>query len=965
MNHYRRLSLFVAIILLMGSLGTGSPTQAEQPSLPVQAPAEPVVIRLTVKDRAELDQVAWALDIWQVHYDKGYAIVAVDPQQYQWLSSLGYRLEIDAVRTEKLRHPLSIPGYPCYRTVEETYAALQQLATDHPTLAALLDIGNSWDKATPGGNPGYDVLRLRITNQAIPGPKPTFFLMAEIHAREYATAELAARFAEYLLDRYGTDPEVTFFVDYYNIDLVPMDNPDGRKLAEAGDYWRKNVDSDDGCTDPSSWGTDLNRNYSFKWGCCGGSSGYACDETYRGPAAASEPETQAIQNYVLGIFPDQRGPGDNDPAPADATGLFLTLHSAASLVLWPWGWTGTDAPNGAALQTIGSKLAWYNGYTPQQSNDLYTTDGTTDDWTYGTLGIASFTFELAGEFFQPCSNFEATDWPDNRDSLLYAMKIAKTPYMTAYGPDALNALASPGLVTPGEPVQLSATVNDQHNGNQTIQAAEYYLLPLHDGTPPGDPGTGTSMQPADGSWNSTVETAVASIDTSSLSTGAYILAVRGKDLGNNWGPFGAAFLYVAEPGVSPVIEGYVREATSNLPLDATVTAGSFQAATDPATGFYSMLVISDTYDISAVAADHAPATVTGVRAENYQTVQQDFSLSPICDAFADDVESGNQGWTAQAPWAITTESSHSPTHSWTDSPGGNYGNNRNTSLTSAVMDLSTYTGVTLDFWHIYDTEPGWDFCYVEYSTNGGSTWTTAASYSGYGHNTYTQEEIPLSGLDGQANARIRFRFYSDTNTVANGWHVDDITLSGGGPACQPALAPTAEFSSNSPVTLGEPMLLTNQTAGTEPLTYWWDFGDGLGTSATVDPTYTYLSAGTFTVTLTATNSLGVDSVSHPVVVEPPPCVDVVGVTIGGETSGAPGVYTFTASLEPGNASPPITWAWDNGDSTATSIRTLGEGVYTLVVTATNCTGAVATDSHAIAIEQPRLYFYLPLVVKNP
>jgi hypothetical protein len=94
-------------------------------------------------------------------------------------------------------------------------------------------------------------------------------------------------------------------------------------------------------------------------------------------------------------------------------------------------------------------------------------------------------------------------------------------------------------------------------------------------------------------------------------------------------------------------------------------------------------------------------------------------------------------------------------------------------------------------------------------------------------------------------------------------------------------------------------------------------------------------------------------------------VDVTGVTIGGETSGAPGVYTFTASLEPGNASPPITWEWDNGDSTATSVRTLGEGVYTLVVTATNCTGAVVTDTHTIAVERPRLYFYLPLVVKNP
>ena len=867
MNRYRRLSLFLAIILLMSSLGAVSPTRAQQPSVPAQAPAEPAVVRLYVKDRADLNRVAGVLDILEVHYDKGYAIVVVKPEQYQWLESLGYRLEIDVERTKQLLNPLSIPGYPCYRTVEETNATLVQLANGHPTLAALLNIGSSWDKMMPGGNPGYDILRLRITNQAIPGPKPTFFLMAEIHARELATAELATRFAEYLLDNYGTDPDVTFFVDYYNIDIVPMVNPDGRKIAETGDWWRKNVDSDDGCTDPSSWGTDLNRNYSFKWGCCGGSDPWACGETYRGPAAASEPETQAIQNYVLAIFPDQRGPGDNDPAPADATGLFLTLHSAASLVLWPWGWTATDAPNGAQLQTIGTKLATYNGYMPQQSNDLYTTDGTTDDWSYGNLGVASFTFELAGTFFQPCSDFEATDWPDNRGALLYAMKIAKTPYMTAYGPDALSVLATPGLITPGEPVQLSATINDQSNGNQTIQAAEYYLLPLHDSTPPGDPGTGTAMQPADGSWNSTVETAVAGIDTSSLSTGAYILAVRGQDANDNWGPFGAAFLYVAEPGVSPILEGYVRDAGTNEPLDATVTAGAFVDTTDPE-GYYNMLVISGTYDVSAVAASHVVSTVTGIVAENYQTVQQDFLLYPICDAFADDVELGNLGWTAQSPWAITAEASHSPSHSWTDSPGGNYQSNRNISLTSPVFDLSGYTGVTLSFWHTYDTEATYDFCYVEASTDGGQSWAIVTSYDGRNHTTWTKQELYVPQLDGQATARIRFRFYSDYSQNFDGWHLDDIMLSGGGPACQPALAPTAEFTTNSPVTLGEPMVFTNQTAGTAPLSFWWDFGDGAGTSTEVDPIYTYLSTGTFTVTLVATNTIGVDSVSHPVVVEP-------------------------------------------------------------------------------------------------
>ena len=102
MAHFRRTCLLLAIVMLLGGLGAAPHTQAQQPSVPAQAPAGPAVVRLYVKDRAELDQVAWALDIWEVHYDKGYAVVAVDPEQYQWLSSLGYRLEIDADKTALL-----------------------------------------------------------------------------------------------------------------------------------------------------------------------------------------------------------------------------------------------------------------------------------------------------------------------------------------------------------------------------------------------------------------------------------------------------------------------------------------------------------------------------------------------------------------------------------------------------------------------------------------------------------------------------------------------------------------------------------------------------------------------------------------------------------------------------------------------------------------------------------------------
>ena len=74
---------------------------------------------------------------------------------------------------------------------------------------------------------------LKLTNRLVPGPKPHVFIMAAIHARELATAEVATRFAEQLVARYGVDPDVTWLLDYNEIHILAQSNPDGRKLAEV------------------------------------------------------------------------------------------------------------------------------------------------------------------------------------------------------------------------------------------------------------------------------------------------------------------------------------------------------------------------------------------------------------------------------------------------------------------------------------------------------------------------------------------------------------------------------------------------------------------------------------------------------------------------------------------------------------------------------------------------------------
>lgn len=927
------------------------------------------VVRAYFDDPQTVALLAQSREPWEVNYKENYLVIDANLAQWQELSDLGFRLEIDPTLTAELyrpRQPLpdqlaGIPGYPCYRTVEETYASAEQMVANYPTLATWSDVGDSWEKLTPGGNPGYDMMVLRLTNSAITGPKPKLFIMAAIHAREYTTAELSTRFAEFLLTNYGTDPDATWILDYNEVHLLLQSNPDGRKQAETGLSWRKNTDNNY-CANTNSRGADLNRNFQFQWGCCGGSSSSQCSETYRGSSPASEPETQAVQNYVFAQFPDQRPPDLTAPAPVTATGVFLDIHSYSQLVLWPWGFTSTPAGNGTALQTLGRKFAYFNGYYPEQAIGLYPTDGTTDDFAYGELGLAAYTFELGTSFFQACSTFESTILPDNLTALLFAAKISRTPYLTPAGPDSLNPALDNAAVTAGTPVELTATANDTRFNNQngtepiqTIAAANYYINipPWANGAIP------QAMNASDGNFNSNIEGVTATVNTTNLTNGRHIIYVQSQDAAGNWGAVSAVFLYVIDPAVAPVMEGYVRDAETNQPLAATITIGNqFQTTTDPATGFYQTYVISGTYDLTATALNHASQTINGVVAQDFQTTQQDFSLTPVCTAFSDSVEGGNIGWTVQSPWTITTESSHSPSHSWADSPNGNYGDNRNVAITSPLIDLTDYTDVTLKFWQTCITEPGYDYCRVEISTNGGNSWTQVAAYDG-SNSPWEEVSLTLPTLNNQANVKLRFRFTSDTGVTADGWHVDDIQLIGSG-NCEAGVAPTAGFTSNSPVTLGQLINFSNNSTGTD-LSFEWNFGDDSPINTTENPSHLYGAAGDYTVILTATNSLGSDSFSAFVTVE----TAVVAPTAT-FSSNSPVVLGNPVIFSNSSTGTDLTFYWDFGDGeSSTEINPSHSygavGSYLVTLTATNSAGS---DSYSldVAVLAPTYQLYLPVMM---
>src|SRR5439155_23644927 len=134
---------------------------------------------------------------------------------------------------------------------------------------------------------GRPILAVKIGAAADAPTRPNVLFMGTHHAREWVSTEMAMRLIRWLAD--SLSPALLATRDIW---VIPVENPDGSQYTFTADrYWRKNRrHNSDG-----TYGVDPNRNYPAFWGYDeSGSSSVPGTEIYRGTAAASEPETQAI-----------------------------------------------------------------------------------------------------------------------------------------------------------------------------------------------------------------------------------------------------------------------------------------------------------------------------------------------------------------------------------------------------------------------------------------------------------------------------------------------------------------------------------------------------------------------------------------------------------------------------------------------------------------------------------------------
>ena len=328
-------------------------------------------------------------------------------------------------------------GYEGYHSYAEMVADIDAEVAAHPNIVKKFSIGKSYE--------GRTIWAVKISsNVKVDLSEPEVLFEAMHHAREHLAGEEALHLIHLLADNYRSNPanqvtdlqrRVSAIVKSREIFIVPMVNPDGAEydISSGTGFqdWRKNRQPTPGS---SQIGTDLNRNWGYKWGCCGGSSNKPGNITYRGPKPWSAPEVRALRDFVLSRVINGR----------QQITAAISWHTFNEQVMWPYGYTKTDLPRTmtaddlAAFQALGTQVADRNGYTAQQLSDLYITDGDASDWLYGDQRIFAFTIEMYPTdavpeprgFYPPDSEI-VRETTRNDDAALYFLEQAGCPYAVA------------------------------------------------------------------------------------------------------------------------------------------------------------------------------------------------------------------------------------------------------------------------------------------------------------------------------------------------------------------------------------------------------------------------------------------------------------------------------------------------------------------------------------------------------
>ena len=333
-------------------------------------------------------------------------------------------------------------GSTQYRTLANIQDELKDLAAANPSLVRLFELPRR-------STEGRAIMGIEIA-RGVGSPtdgRPVTIQVGTHHAREWPANESTLQWGYELIKNFTRDPTYNqpyspeldavvnesrnFVIPVMNVDGFDATiesegrNPDGSyedpvdsggepgrdtsgdQSEGSGAYKRKtctdpdpvlqalpciartsyhaSADPTDEPSDLPDRGVDPNRNYGVEWGGPGTSSDVE-DLTYHGPDAWSEPETQAMREFLRDLQPT----------------VLITNHTFTGLILRPPGTSDFGpVPDEDLLRRLGDVMGRETDYISQYSYQLYDTTGTTDDYLYDALGAFSYTPEIGKDEFHP------------------------------------------------------------------------------------------------------------------------------------------------------------------------------------------------------------------------------------------------------------------------------------------------------------------------------------------------------------------------------------------------------------------------------------------------------------------------------------------------------------------------------------------------------------------------------------
>ncbi|MFI6095706.1 M14 family zinc carboxypeptidase [Lentzea sp. NPDC051213] len=444
----RSATFLSALALVIGGVVV-SPAVAA----PSNDPLDVYVAQVTGEQAGELSRQGFDITESKASGDKVEVELVLAGSQQKELSRRGIDAKVkknkDGKSAKQLATEQAANGFTVWRSFDEAGGIRDQLyalARNNRNLVKLEVLGKTGQ--------GREIIAVKVTqgaNGQQDGSRPAVLYSSTQHAREWISTEVNRRLLNHVVNRFkANDPEMKNLLKDTELWFVLVANPDGYEYTfDAERLWRKNLRDNDGNGQVNLGdGVDPNRNFDehFNYDNEGSSSATASD-TYRGPSAASEPETKAMQGLLNRIKPKFQS----------------NWHSAGQWILYPQGWqTGSpeaDNPIYVALAGTDAKPA-IAGFDPGISSDeLYVTNGETTDYADARNGTVAFVPELS-EGCEGCGfvfpDDEALVEAEFQKTLPFSMSLARSAL------DPANPKSAVGVEV--KPFYLDQAELDQENG---------------------------------------------------------------------------------------------------------------------------------------------------------------------------------------------------------------------------------------------------------------------------------------------------------------------------------------------------------------------------------------------------------------------------------------------------------------------------------------------------------------------